>query len=342
MEKGTYILVLSGPDSNYWGQQPHFESVLLENHSDTMQLLSVSDNNNETFFSDLSFPTPSKNIPRAILDILENLSILDQSGRKVSLIKSTLRCGERYKDIYRPIFLSEFRDIGNRNVKLGIPSEYYQDSPISNTTEYCNYIRQLEIILDELFEIFKVVEPHSSKKTKSNLETYGNRIRNVIILACTEVDALLKTILKGNNVKSEGNNYCMVDYLKLKEPMCLDCYTMSFRYIKDIGEWSPFKKWYSNSPEWYQSYNKVKHDRFKNIEKATLANAINAIMAFVIVLAARYGYRNDIWTEKIGKVLQVKKEPVWNIRDFYIPPIENQSMSFVPFTEFYPQKRIKQ
>lgn len=342
MEKGTYILVLSGPDSNYWGQQPHFESVLLENHSDTMQLLSVSDNNNETFFSDLSFPTPSKNIPRAILDILENLSILDQSGRKVSLIKSTLRCGERYKDIYRPIFLSEFRDIGNRNVKLGIPSEYYQDSPISNTTEYCNYIRQLEIILDELFEIFKVVEPHSSKKTKSNLETYGNRIRNVIILACTEVDALLKTILKGNNVKSEGKNYCMVDYLKLKEPMCLDCYTISFRYIKDIGEWSPFKKWYSNSPEWYQSYNKVKHDRFKNIEKATLANAINAIMAFAIVLAARYGYRNDIWTEKIGKVLQVKKEPVWNIRDFYIPPLENQSMSFVPFTEFYPRKRIKQ
>lgn len=341
MEKGTYILVLSGPDSNYWGQ-PHFESVLLENHSDTMQLLSVSDNNNETFFSDLSFPTPSKNIPRTILDILENLSILNQSGRKVSLIKSTLRCGERYKDIYRPIFLSEFRDIGNRNVKLGIPSEYYQDSPISNTTEYCSYIRQLEIILDELFEIFKVVEPHSSKKTKSNLETYGNRIRNVIILACTEVDALLKTILKGNNVKSEGKNYCMVDYLKLKEPMCLDCYTMSFRYIKDIGEWSPFKKWYSNSPEWYQSYNKVKHDRFKNIEKATLANAINAIMAFAIVLAARYGYRNDIWTEKIGKVLQVKKEPVWNIRDFYIPPIENQSMSFVPFTEFYPQKRIKQ
>ena len=332
MEKGTYILVLSGPDSNYWGQ-PHFESVLLENNEDRIRTLSVSDNN-EACYIGHTFPTPSNNVPLAILN---SLPYLRQGGRKVRLMKSTLEYGERYKDIYRPVFLQEFSNIENKKVNLEVPSEYYHDLPISNIPEYCNYIRQLEIILDELHEIFKIVEPH-----KSNLKTYGNRIRNVIILACTEVDALLKTILKGNNVKSEGNNYCMVDYLKLKEPMCLDCYTISFRYIKDIGEWSPFKKWYSNSPEWYQSYNKVKHDRFKNIEKATLANAINAIMAFAIVLAARYGYRNDIWTEKIGKLLQVKKEPVWNIRDFYIPPIENQSLSYIPFTEFYPRKRIKQ
>lgn len=67
MEKGTYILVLSGPDSNYW-HQPHFESVLLENYSDTMQMLSVSDSNKESFVTDPSFPTPSKNMPHTILD----------------------------------------------------------------------------------------------------------------------------------------------------------------------------------------------------------------------------------------------------------------------------------
>lgn len=337
MEKGTYILVLSGPDSNYWGQ-PHFESVLLENYSDTMQMLSVSDNNNETFFTDYSFTTPSKNIPRTILDKLEDLSIFNQGGREVSLVKCTLGCGKRYKDIYRPLFRSEFRNMENKNLKLEIPSEYYQDSPISNTTEYCNYVRQLEIILDELFEIFKVVEPH-----KSNIDTFGNRIRNVILLSCMEVDALFKTIMKSNKVKRRGRYYRINDYLKLLEPMRLNNYTISFRHIKELGDWSPFKDWSTNSSLiWYQSYNHIKHDRFANVEEATLANAIKAISAFAIVLAARYGYRNNIWTEKIGKILQVKKEPIWNIRDFYIPPIESQSLSYIPFTEFYPRKLIRQ
>lgn len=337
MEKGTYILVLSGPDSNYWGQ-PHFESVLLENYSDTMQMLSVSDNNNETFFTDYSFTTPSKNIPRTILDKLEDLSIFNQGGREVSLVKCTLGCGKRYKDIYRPLFRSEFRNMENKNLKLEIPSEYYQDSPISNTTEYCNYVRQLEIILDELFEIFKVVEPH-----KSNIDTFGNRIRNVILLSCMEVDALFKTIMKSNKVKRRGRYYRINDYLKLLEPMRLNNYTISFRHIKELGDWSPFKNWSTNSSLiWYQSYNHIKHDRFANVEEATLANAIKAISAFAIVLAARYGYRNNIWTEKIGKILQVKKEPIWNIRDFYIPPIESQSLSYIPFTEFYPRKLIRQ
>lgn len=72
---------------------------------------------------------------------------------------------------------------------------------------------------------------------------------------------------------------------------------------------------------WYDAYNKVKHDRINNFELANLENAIESTLAFALLLIASYGYRNDIWNEKIGRIIEVKKEPLWLLKDFYLPPI---------------------
>ena len=49
------------------------------------------------------------------------------------------------------------------------------------------------------------------------------------------------------------------------------------------------------------------------------------ITRYAILLIAQYGYRNSLWNEKLGKVIDVHKEPLWNIRDFYIPKRDNDS-----------------
>jgi hypothetical protein len=43
-------------------------------------------------------------------------------------------------------------------------------------------------------------------------------------------------------------------------------------------------------------------------------------------LCSEYGYRNDLWEEKVGKIIRVNKEPQWELKDFYFPPFEGSSV----------------
>lgn len=250
------------------------------------------------------------------------ISIVPECNRvsieRIALTKMTLDCGERYSNIYRPLYSSFFSNIHDINPLQDISPDYYVDPAIENLRDYNNYIRQLELILDELFDIFKVVSPHSR-----NMKVFGNAIRNVLILSCTEVDSLMKSVLNGNGYIVDRPN--MNDYRQLITPMKLSDYTLSFRYINEVGGNTPFGEWEpkenSKSPSWYKAYNDVKHDRINNFKEANLRNAIEATLGFATMLIATYGYRNEIWNDKVGKIINVKKEPLWMLKEFYLPPV---------------------
>lgn len=105
----------------------------------------------------------------------------------------------------------------------------------------------------------------------------------------------------------------------------MDEYKLSFYRYGDLGTFSPFSTWESNEQlKWYEAYNHIKHNREKHFAEAKLFNAINAIMAYAIILIAQYGYRNDLWNETVGKIIQIDKEPTWNLEDLYIKNINGQ------------------
>ena len=79
----------------------------------------------------------------------------------------------------------------------------------------------------------------------------------------------------------------------------------------------------------YEAYNHIKHNLEKHFAEAKLFNAINAVMAYAIILIAQYGYRNDLWSETVGKIIHIDKEPTWNLEDLYIKDPNGQSP--VPF-----------
>jgi hypothetical protein len=64
---------------------------------------------------------------------------------------------------------------------------------------------QLHALVEQLEQICRVVQPE-----KRNLDAYGHEIRNVLILACTEVEALWKGVLSANGAKGESTK----DYVK--------------------------------------------------------------------------------------------------------------------------------
>jgi len=236
-------------------------------------------------------------------------------------------CGETFPLIYRPLFYQYPDTVSFIPFVDNAPArEYYKDPPINNLQQYSNSLRQLEIILDDLESIFRVLTPN-----RRNKKAYGNAIRNVIIMACTEIDMLMKYTLKQNGKELTDNQYNTNEYVKLLEPMRLNEYQLSFNR-HGLGLFSPFWRWSKDNTTksiwWYDAYNKIKHDREGNFKLANLGNAVNAVMALAIVLIAQYGYRNDLWDEKVGKIICVKKEPRWELKNFYYPPNEGN-----PFVE---------
>ena len=241
-----------------------------------------------------------------------------------------LDCGQHFSSIYRPIFSENLTECAYSTLQDEIFSiELYKDLPISCFQDYSNQLRQLEIILDDIVDVFKVVAPHHNQ-----FSVYGHAIRNIIILACTELDARMQSILAHNGVEPIGKYFEMKDYFKLKEALKLDEYELSFYRYGDLGPFSPFSTWENDEQlYWYQAYNHIKHNREKHFAEAKLFNAINAIMAYAIILIAQYGYRNDLWRETVGKIIHINKEPKWDLEDFYIKSPGGQRTVSYPFKQ---------
>lgn len=226
-----------------------------------------------------------------------------------------LNIGEYYPNIYRPDFSSKLQQ--SHFIKDGCPMLHEFDEPyIFNYEEYSDYVIQLDIILNELNEVFKVVAP-----SKENYKSYGNSIRNIIVLACTEIDSMMHNVLVRNGYCTDDDHTSTNDYRLLNEAMMLNEYSLFFADYNHLGEFTPFKDWSSKggSLSWYNAYNHVKHRRQENFAEANLENAINAVMGFAALLIAQYGCENNLWKRKIANGIRIKKRPYWKLEDYYIP-----------------------
>lgn len=321
-EEGTYILlvdVFNGQDTLLFP---------LSYHDGEAHLLGFDEDHNASLWHSISDfgDIDLEEVVEKVANTSSSLSAYKKNWCNYRLKRLKLNYGQCYHSIYRPIFAEYFfTDYFSSRQNENIPAETYKDLPITNHNEYSNQLRQLEIILDDIEEVFKVVAPHSNQ-----FSVYGHAIRNIIILACTELDARMQSILVSNGLQSIGRHFEMLDYYKLKEALKLDEYELSFYRYGDLGTFSPFSTWESNEQlKWYKAYNNIKHNREKHFAEAKLFNAINAVMAYAIILIAQYGYRNDLWGETVGKIIHINKEPTWNLEDLYIKNPNGQSP--VPF-----------
>ena len=336
MEFGTYILSVNNSCS-VWNQ-PAFENYPIRYSKEGIELLSVNDKNvvcNTNLLDNIINDIKDKD--SVIQKIVSHLPFIKTPKEFISIMKLKIPAGNRYSHIYRPVYVSKYREINGYNPIKEVPSEQCFDLPIDNNSEYNDYIRQLSLIISDLFEVFKTVEPNND-----NMNVYGNAFRNIIIFACTEVDALMKTVSLSNGIKSKYKKFNTKHYVRFKEPMQIDRYTLCFQNIKELGEISPFKDWdqlnSTKSLSWYDAYNYIKHDRINNKEKANMRNAIDSVMAFAVVLMAQFGYRNATWNNNINKFIKVIKEPQWSIQDMYFPTNEGEDWNYIDYPNLVNRK----
>lgn len=219
--------------------------------------------------------------------------------------KKKLDIGWKYKHIWKPLM----------NIHIERELDITQ-------SELFHAKRDLGILIQKLQEILLFIEP-----SEDGLKAYSHKIRELLFLACSDLESTFKKYKFGKNERM--NNY--IEILKFVD---LTKYKISLVGYAKPYKCSPFEKWNEKEPakslDWYDAYNKIKHNREDNFHFATLENCINAIAANLIMFAVRFSpttlyNENDVCSNLARSALEYKIE---NSKDFYIPVFEGEGKYF--------------
>lgn len=199
----------------------------------------------------------------------------------------------------------------------------YEDFYPFNEKLLVSSINQLLILKAMFNDIIINIYP-----SKENMNTYGYSIKNLLVLACIEVENHFQGILRANSIKN-NTSHNTADFVKLKNIMHLDRYSVGIPTYPEIDLILPFANWSDENPtksiKWFDSYNAIKHNGEQNFHKATLINAINAMCAVAILIKAQFGNQRDFWEEHFGNFFSIKNDYTWDLDEMVLPPIHEES-----------------
>ena len=241
---------------------------------------------------------------------------LDSGGRAL-FHEITLSPGQYYPRIARP--------------NASIPGEFPAWHP--GAQHWTNAIAmargQLTVLTRQLDRICQTVHP-----TKETFSAFGHDIRNLLILACTEAESHWRSVLAANGIIAD--HLTTNDYVKLRVPMKLDEYAVSFPSYPWLDNMRPYKGWgRTSSPtrdlKWYHAYNATKHNREDEFERATLGSTFEAVTACVVMMVAQFGLSGGLGQRsELESFFHFSELPAWSPSDVYVYPY-GEPQSPVPF-----------
>lgn len=183
-------------------------------------------------------------------------------------------------------------DIGHSIKGVWRPGLYYTTDVIQaiGTTEHERFLSEqaIRVLIQKLDEIFLFIEPHNSTK-----DTFSHKIRELLILTCTEIENFWNSYLIQCGLVPNRNGFTTNDYVKLKDKLYLGDFEFNLISYPELGTIRPFENWNASSPTqslfWYDAYNKTKHDRTNHFSKSTLWNTINALVGCLIMHCVKFG-----------------------------------------------------
>jgi hypothetical protein len=208
----------------------------------------------------------------------------------------------------------------------------FNPAAVADTDEIVNYRSQLTILVRQLQNICQTVHP-----CVATLPTFGHDIRNLIILACTEVEAHWRGILLANGYPD--NKLTTNDYVKLADAMKLREFSLTFPAYPWLAPIRPFDSWgQTGKPSqelgWYMAYHAVKHDRERQFEQATLGAAFSAIAACAVMMSAQYGHSGLKPGSELRTFFHLQSVPQWEPSQTYIYPYDGYATGWTQ--QLYP------
>lgn len=134
---------------------------------------------------------------------------------------------------------------------------------------------------------------------EQNYGTFSIELAHILLAAASEVDVIARQLCRAIVPKSKAEN--IGDYLPIivkAYPEFSDEEIFIPRYGLRSKPWENFKE--GDSPNWWKSHNKVKHERDKHFPDANLQNTINAVGGLLI--AVFYFYQKSLALESLSHV----------------------------------------
>ena len=136
-----------------------------------------------------------------------------------------------------------------------------------------NYFLMLESDLDNTS---RYIEPLNQENV------YSFEFAKILILACTEVEAVFKAICHEiDDSQTAGDIGKYKSIILGRYPKIVNTKVSAKRLGRDIY---PFAGWDRGPLLWWNGYNDVKHNRESNFTKATYLNAVSALSALYILV----------------------------------------------------------
>jgi len=164
-----------------------------------------------------------------------------------------------------------------------------RETPDTDGEGYTDATTAFVSIQSDLIDLLRVIEAHPN-----NHEAYGHATRELLILACTEIELLWRSVLACNGFQfANSSRPSTNDYVHVLSPLKLDQWAVGLRRYNEYPEIVPFSGWNAAQPtqslSWYAAYNAAKHDRVSNFHKATLRSALDSMAALFVLLVAQFG-----------------------------------------------------
>jgi hypothetical protein len=243
-----------------------------------------------------------------IWEAIRRLGAWERPDGSLPIHKLKVAPGHYFPRIARPIIPGPASFVKPRS---------WQPSLTDNENAIASAKVQLSTLVRQLERICETVHPD-----ERNLKAYGYDIRNLLILACTEVESHWRAVLKANGVSKD--RLTTRDYVGLADAMKLNDFAISFPDYPWIEPVAPFKNWDEISPTetlpWYGAYNASKHDRESKLERATLRFAFDAVAACAIMIVAQFGevFGFDLSTSGRPRTFfWIRSGPVYELTDHY-------------------------
>ena len=142
-----------------------------------------------------------------------------------------------------------------------------------------NYFIALEADLEEISRYIEF--------TEDNFETYSIKLAQLLLATSSEVDVISKGICNYLDPESEATNIRQYrEIIMQKHPEFANEQVFITRHGLQMQPWS---NWNNNiSPDWWQSYNNVKHNRNDFFNDANLEHVLNSISALLVSIFHYY------------------------------------------------------
>jgi hypothetical protein len=175
---------------------------------------------------------------------------------------------------------------------------------------------ELSSLLDRLRRICRVVHPEGS-----NLYSHGIEISELHILACIGVEGQFKSILNANGYSQR--RLTTRDFVKVRNPTRITEYQFEFLHYPWLNVVAPFLTWDAARPtaslEWYDLYNKCKHDPYKRSSGPKLIHVFESVAAFAALLTAQFGDAPVRGTfPEIFGAINPTALPAWELSELYL------------------------